>query len=144
MFTVPINRPVLMFTGNSFAHCKALTFCCCYFAIQFRPCLNSVAVACSWVELPCSAWVMPLTDFKKANPSCVCVCAWVCVCVCVCVCVRVYDRAAAWHVDCCNVSEVSPGCLTVFMPSLSVLTTEGWMMVAPQGTATTGGLTERL
>lgn len=27
----------------------------------------------------------------------------------------------------------------VLMTSLSVLTTEGWMMVAPQGTPTTGG-----
>lgn len=43
-----------------------------------------------------------------------------------------------------DVSEVSQGCLTVLMTSLSVLTTEGWMMVAPQGTATTGGLKERM
>lgn len=48
------------------------------------------------------------------------------------------------QMDCCNVSEVSQGCLTVLMTSLSVLTTEGWMMVAPRGTATTGGLTDRL
>lgn len=30
----------------------------------------------------------------------------------------------------------------VLVTSLSVLTTEGWMMVALQGTATTGGLNE--
>lgn len=34
------------------------------------------------------------------------------------------------------------GCLTVLVTSLSVLTTEGWMMVAHQGTAATGGLNE--
>lgn len=31
----------------------------------------------------------------------------------------------------------------VVMTSLSVLTTEGWMMVALQGTAATGGHTEK-
>lgn len=35
-------------------------------------------------------------------------------------------------------------CLMVLMTSLSVLTTEGWMMVALQGTAATGGLTDKI
>lgn len=61
--------------------------------------------------------------------------------VCMCEGLRI---ACAWQVDCCCLSEVSQGCLMVLMTSLSVLTTEGWMMVAPQGTATTGGLTKRM
>lgn len=39
---------------------------------------------------------------------------------------------------------MSEGCLTVLMTSLSVLTPEGWMMVALQGTAATGGLTDKI
>lgn len=43
-----------------------------------------------------------------------------------------------------NISNMLEGCLMVLMTSLSVLTTEGWMMVALQGTAATGGLTDKI
>lgn len=56
------------------------------------------------------------------------------------VCMR-EDSALPLHgeMDICNMLE---GCLMVLVTSLSVLTTEGWMMVALQGTAATGGLHE--
>lgn len=56
------------------------------------------------------------------------------------VCMR-EDSAPPLHgeMDICNMLE---GCLMVLVTSLSVLTTEGWMMVALQGTAATGGLNE--
>lgn len=44
----------------------------------------------------------------------------------------------------CKVSPDTRGSLTVLMTSLSVLTTQGWMMVVPLVTATTGGLSERM
>lgn len=59
-----------------------------------------------------------------------------------CVHVRGLCSAFAWEMD--NMSNMLEGCLTVLMTSLSVLTTEGWMMVAPQGTAVTGGLTDKI
>lgn len=43
-----------------------------------------------------------------------------------------------------DISNMLEDCLTVLMTSLSVLTTEGWMMVALQGTAATGGLTDKI
>lgn len=54
------------------------------------------------------------------------------------------DYAHPLHGKWVKVSEVSKGSLTIFMTSLSVLTTEGWMMVAAQGTATTGGQAESM
>lgn len=75
------------------------------------------------MALPSSVWIVAS---NKASALCVRVSVW-----------PLHGKwvDVAYH-------KISKGCLTVLMTSLSVLTTEGWMMVAPQGTATTGGQTE--
>lgn len=101
---------------------------------QFKVCtqidvLPGVIVTRSWLEFSfCVGF--DIDQVTKQDP------VWACC--------QGFRFASAWQVDWRSSLEVSKAILIVLMTSLSVLTTEGWMMVAPQGTATTGGQIEEI